>query len=82
MGQSIVHAMQTDCVGADPDDPHAGLSEDEYQELMASLEDALLRMVQEEEQAAKQAGKIALREKLRVALWRPADESAMHIWAG
>lgn len=42
VGQAIVESMQSEDPGIDPDDPHAGLTEVEYQELMASLEDALL----------------------------------------
>ena len=42
VGQAIVVSMQSEDPGIDPDDPHAGLTEAEYQELMASLEDALL----------------------------------------
>lgn len=42
VGHAIVESMQSEEPGVDPDDPHAGLTESEYQELMASLEDALL----------------------------------------
>ena len=42
VGQAIVQSMQSEDPGVDPDDPHAGLTEAEYQELMASLEDALM----------------------------------------
>lgn len=42
VGHAIVESMQSEDPGVDPDDPHAGLTEAEYQEIMASLEDALV----------------------------------------
>ena len=42
VGQAIVVSMQSEDPGIDPEDPHAGLTEAEYQELMASLEEALM----------------------------------------
>jgi hypothetical protein len=56
VGQSIVDAMQSECRAEDPDDPHGGLTNSEYQELMASLEGVLLGLLEEEDLAAKQAG--------------------------
>ena len=56
VGHSIVEAMQSECAAVDPEDPHAGLTEGEYQEIMVSLEDALMTLVAEEERVAKLAG--------------------------
>ena len=42
VGHAIVESMQSEDPGVDPDDPHAGLTEAEYQELMSSLEVALV----------------------------------------
>ena len=53
---AIVESMQSEAADSgDPDDPHAGLTEAEYQEIMSSLEDTLLALVEEEDRAAKAA---------------------------
>ena len=59
VGHSIVEAMQSECAAVDPEDPHAGLTEGEYQEIMVSLEDALMTLVVEEERVAKEARRSA-----------------------
>ena len=56
VGQSIMRAMETECRGENSNDPEAGLTEQEYVELMVSLEDTLRALVADEEAAAKEAG--------------------------
>ena len=65
VGHSIVEAMQSECAAVDPEDPHAGLTEGEYQEIMVSLEDALMTLVVEEERVAKLAGARRISSALR-----------------
>ena len=51
-----MRAMETECRGENSNDPEAGLTEQEYVELMVSLEDTLRALVADEEAAAKEAG--------------------------
>ena len=53
---AIVESMQSEAADSgDPDDPHTGLTEAEYQEIMSSLEETLLALVEEEDRVAKAA---------------------------
>jgi hypothetical protein len=71
VGQAIVESMQSEDPGIDPDDPHAGLTEAEYQELMASLEDALLVRIHTSH--ITHCKSLMLRTRLPSALYVRAD---------
>ena len=75
VGESIVQAMQTEEPRAegDPSDPHAGLTEPEYQELMSTLELALQGLMEEEERAAQEAGAAGV-YNTRARAARPAPD--------